>query len=1407
MTTTTTASRARCACPCRRPLPPGRRKWATDDCRSQGATASTFDLDVPQNPVVERHVVGALLLDGSRPEPRLVGALDSLALDDFHEPALRELVEVMKAAGAPLDFPTLTARLGSRFIPERHTVLCGDLTAEAGSSAPRNVMQWADELRKLSDKRREVGEALATIHPLRRRPIVDPDSPEDESPSGPPRRVGLPVYRVGERGALERLKDTPKGSTWEALTNFGARVLTDFADPLNGGKVTEVEVEARLDDEAPVRFTLLHEDLPKVSQWASEHLGSAVQVSPGRINEAHAVNAIRSTSSPTRDVLHRRVGIVDVPGIGYVYVDAGGAHGPAGPVDGVHSRIPGALKLYDLSAVPDVPLADAHAAVERFLEIGAPGHPLHEVTVPLLAARLTAVAMSGPAGFGLQLVASHGVGKSVLAAAVGTFYGPDFKSDELPVGARSTTGLASLSIATSLRDALLIVDDVPLSTSGKNRRDKEGLAATAHSVANGERRNAMTRTGEQRESQRAEALVLYTGEQGLAVDQAGDSRILSLPVARNEFPLRVPGPNVDEHLPGPAAESVTAVQRDGQAGLLASFHRDQLRWLLPFLGLVRAWLPEECIRLRSQVTYGAHARTPSHITKLAAGAELHLAHLVARGVYASDEQAWDDWASRLWPSLIEVARKQALPANSGPGACFLALLSDLLAAKRVHLTSRNGDCPDDPASYGWVRQPLHAPSGLEWRPGGVPVGAVDGDDLYLYMGPALAEANRHGDAIDEPIGAGLVIVTKSLHESALLVTSSDAHLTPQRRIAGERRRVAHLRVSALERLNVWDATSTTDAMETPHVHRAPALHLFSSDGTVRIVDSPDKDSDTSADSQSPDDPNNAVVTAAEWADVERRVEALSSEYRDALVEQGWLDGGEPQLRTDGATRPDLTQLVEWIAAAETAAPTEAKPVQATSPETSPASADTAAPAGSGRRPARKRDTLAKYAYLAVDGAGLVAMDGRRSPGPWSNAADLAVAASELVPDRELIIGVHESGHELLGVPASLPGAVPDGLRLGFTARALEAGATVKEWGDSCWTVTELPGRPRCYLFFPAYGADFAGTPDGETLVGALRSWTDALDVAYLYSGAATVERLIRWKQPASHKLGVPHSEPALVEPEWARGFSVPAHGWARQPTGEEASRPFVQCFDRSGSFLAVWSGLWLPDGPWVESDAPTLPVSDKECGYFLLAVNELRAITAGRPDPFRRNGHSSAEVWLTTPLAQLAGDVAREADITLTVRRAIVSSGQARRLDGVGAIMREARDRLAVDGDLASEAALRALKGSYSRVVTRLESCPGRPVTHELLRPYWHRAIVDRHAANTVRSLWKTNEAPLAWAGIDAAVWAVTGPDETPDGLTLGTSLGKWKRKGPPLAMADVADVLAEANPAKWTKLIEGGDR
>lgn len=371
----------------------------------------------------------------------------------------------------------------------------------------------------------------------------------------------------------------------------------------------------------------------------------------------------------------------------------------------------------------------------------------------------------------------------------------------------------------------------------------------------------------------------------------------------------------------------------------------------------------------------------------------------------------------------------------------------------------------------------------------------------------------------------------------------------------------------------------------------------------------------------------------------------------------------------------------------------------------------------------------------------------------------AVDDARRLAGGEAVLWVHETVHDDWQLPAS-----PDA---GHAARFPGA----RQIGGSGWLICD-EGTP-IHVAFPRYSGDFAGYPTPDAMGCAVEAWRKTLGAAYLYSAASTIHALIRGLEHPP----VPDPEPDLgyARPRWAAAGSWGIGADVFEIIARRAG--YVRCFDRSGTYLAAWSGLRLGIGTtWNHAGPGELtagPEGRRPPGYWLIDRRHLPEV--GLFDPFARLGDPT-QVWLTTPLAQLATDIA--GDKPIPVADSWVQDVVGRPLDAAAARIRDARSVL-------TGPALDALKVGYAGATAWFEH--GAKAGKPLARPHWGRSIIDRAIANTWRSVQGWTPGPAALVDIDTVLVAVDSPDSTPYGMRTGSALGAWKPAGRALTADDAA--------------------
>lgn len=315
-------------------------------------------------------------------------------------------------------------------------------------------------------------------------------------------QAGPRDYRETEAG-IEWRRLTKEGVIWTVLTNFSARIVSDITQDDGIETLRALEIAAAINDRAQT-FVGAAAQFAQMT-WPLEHLGAEAVVQPGQGSKDRARAAIQILSGriPQRRI-YTHTGWRQVDGE-MVYMHAGGALGPDGPVDGLEVQLPEQLERYLLPGT-DHGLREHVEASLAMRSVAS-----DRVTIPLLAAVYRAAI--GEADFSVHISGPTGVQKSEITALGQQHFGATMDARALP-GSWTSTGNALEAIASAAKDALLVIDDyVPQGTTS----DRARLNAIADRVlrAQGNRsgRGRLRSDATMRRSRPPRGLIVSTGEE------------------------------------------------------------------------------------------------------------------------------------------------------------------------------------------------------------------------------------------------------------------------------------------------------------------------------------------------------------------------------------------------------------------------------------------------------------------------------------------------------------------------------------------------------------------------------------------------------------------------------------------------------------------------------------------------------------------------------------------------------------------------------------------------------------------------------------------------------------------------------------------------------------------------------
>jgi len=573
------------------------------------------------------------------------------------------------------------------------------------------------------------------------------------------------AYRMSTEGIWWK-KPTRDGETLVRLTNFHAKIVAEVIEDDGAEEQRMLELETLLRGRT-ARFTLPTNEFTLMN-WPMLRVGATALVEAGMGTKDNARAAIQSFSQevPVRTVFCH-LGWRKLPS-GWVYLHAGGALGPDGPVEGVILKLSDGFQRYQL---PDVHTREglqmAICASLRLLEV-APDATIFPLYAAIWRAAIDA------AVFSLHLAGPTGAGKSVLAALAQQHYGCELDVQRLP-GSWSSTANALESMAFIAKDALMVVDDFAPggSNADVNRihRDADRLLRAQGNSAGRQRLRSDT---SQRPARPPRGLIVSTGED-VPRGESLRARMVVIELGPKSLDWT----------------RITVCQQDAAEGRYATAMAGFVQWFATRRDAAPADMKRELIELRQENTNGIlHKRVPDAIANLAWGWKMFLAF--ARDANAIDETQTQGLWQRGWKAFGETAAVQAAnQATQEPTTRYIQLLQSAIAAGKAHVTAADGTAPVSATTWGWRAL---WPSSDE-QPQGTRIGWLDGDDLYLDPQSAFAIAQSLANNLGETIPISSRTLHKRLTEKGLLASMEQDRntLTVRRVLEGTRRNVLHLR--------------------------------------------------------------------------------------------------------------------------------------------------------------------------------------------------------------------------------------------------------------------------------------------------------------------------------------------------------------------------------------------------------------------------------------------------------------------------------------------------------------------------------------------------------------------------------------------------------------------------------------
>lgn len=333
--------------------------------------------------------------------------------------------------------------------------------------------------------------------------------------------------------------------------------------------------------------------------------------------------------------------------------------------------------------------------------------------------------------------------------------------------------------------------------------------------------------------------------------------------------------------------------------------------------------------------------------------------------------------------------------------------------------------------------------------------------------------------------------------------------------------------------------------------------------------------------------------------------------------------------------------------------------------------------------------------------------------------------------------------------------------------------------------------------------------DLPSLADALSIYANHLGTTWRVSPSTSGFQLLESNVPWVHRQEVLHYYDPCV-PAMA-GNTEGELGWTRVPSEEEADRPYIHVYDRSGSYLTGMSGLEVPIGPAQHLEDEGLVFDPKVPGYWRVVLPE--PLTDLLPNPvYKRQEQPGMEVWVTTPTLRLATDwnpnytpEVLEAYVwpRRTVKEGEKKAPSLRVFDSWIRQVSSARTILKADPSPAAHVAMDLIKEMYTSTVGMMGSVEhkGKRKSPDFM-PERRHFIIASARSNMLRRLAAIGEQTGQWpvaVAIDSVAYLSDDPDPIsafPGGPDLlGDALGRFH----PEYTGRTKDHLPYLNGRTWT--------
>jgi hypothetical protein len=673
-------------------------------------------------------------------------------------------------------------------------------------------------------------------------------------------------------------------------------------------------------------------------------------------------------------------------------------------------------------------------------------------------------------------------------------------------------------------------------------------------------------------------------------------------------------------------------------------------------------------------------------------------------------------------------------ASGDPAEQMLGYLRDGLTSGNGHITTENGNAPENADVRGWnVRG-----SGdfATWTPNGPRVGIIKGEGagarLYLIPSVVIGLVNQVATRADETFSETSVSISSALTSRGWLAPDKGGKRQPGRRINGQLMRVWDIPLSVLDGDDGDEPTTDVDQSTPPTI--SPSLFdITPSDPQAPTTSAP---AEEAAQAPTEEAPAAAVAAPAAAAPATPAVVPRQTAVPVAnKVAAPTFRASLAVLHTDGLWLPDgeNIQLAQPIVHL-----------------------------GDIAKLVAELNLGTKNGWKTEDGQILVTADAALELGipvdQLTTGYDMAKKFQELTRDHHLITGAVEAGYSVGGKEPVL-------------------NTTTRIWHE------DNPRLRARFVLIPTLKDDFNHIVDDDptplAIARRLQRFADELHTPYVINASTTGLDLL-FTTPRKKEQRTLYFAPSNPVPPAEIATLEADIDWQRKPTESEAGQQWIHAYDRGGSYLAGVSGLELGYGePRYYPDG--IPFDKKLPGYWRITMpTKNEWLTPNPIDPRNREDDIAGKLtWVSSQTLDIATSLGYEADVV----EAYVWENHTRIYDTWYERVRDARTALDT-GDVDDARARDLLKEVYVRSLGLTASFEFHK-NREGFAPERYHFIQARARANILRRVQQIGLATGRWPVAISKDTVLYTSDERDPKLAwpgkpehYGRGLGQYKYEG-----------------------------